>query len=54
MNADARPNLTRISLVDKMAGPIRLSDGLPGGPMRLRGLNAMTFAVIETHLSGRF
>ena len=37
-----------------MAGPIRLSDRLPGGPMRLRGLNGMVLFVIETHLSRRF
>jgi hypothetical protein len=54
MNADAMPNLPRISLVDKVAGPIRLSERLPGGPMRLRGLTGIVLFVIETHLSRRF
>ena len=54
MDADARPNLTRIPLVDKMAGPSGLSDRLPGGPVRLRGLNGIVLSVIKTHLSRGF
>jgi hypothetical protein len=54
MEAGTRSNLPQLPVFDKMAGPNRRAERLPGGPMRLRGSKGVVFFVIEAHLSRRF